>query len=285
MIKYKLTVTKTKHKELRMIQRKSELNPTIVRRLQYQNKLGAISPNHRNQSSATLYQHSQSQAHKLHLKRSVSEPSSPRRIANFLKHGIKHRPSSKQIFDDDTQIDYNYAAMNNADEEVIIIPEGHEEEKEMKQIEMSMDTLPLPISTNYSKRTRDKNKRLKLENTASAPMHTPIKAEDLTVRAFQHRKHSSLDADDQTHSIPFSVLSVADDFISSQQNKKRKSGLFTKKSKNKNNEKKVDGDELLNGLNVLVLQGFYSRKGLNSVQQLRKYNKNPTQSKLYSIRE
>ena len=179
-----------------MIQRKSEFNPTIIRRLQYQNK------------DKLAYHHQSGFQSK--LLSSVSAPLSPRKIANLCKQGMINRTSSNRIFDDDTQIDYNYTEMDIENEEEMIICDfmNDGEEEEEKEI--------ITVSPRLSR-----NNRLKLQNTTSCPTQSAT-SDRLRVRNFSHRKHSSLDDDDPTHSIQLSVISVPDDFISSKKGKKSK---------------------------------------------------------------
>ena len=251
--------------KLEMIQRKSEFNPTIVRRLQYQNKLVPVEQNKTSFRS------------NLHLNRSLSEPSSPKRIASFL--GIKNRTSLKKTFDDDTEIDYNYSAMTNQidqhdqKEEIEIIVEDTIieniiiEDEEMKIDNNDINHLPLPTTNMSWKRSMNRNK-LKLENTASCP----TKPNDLSKRqlSFGHRRHNSLNDDD---------------LLNGDNNNNNNNNNDDMNKKNKDRLMKFGGDELVNGLNVLVLQGFYSRKSLNSCIEIRKYNKNARQIALDSIKE
>ena len=138
-------------------------------------------------------------------------------------------------------------------------------------------------------------------NTSSAPhltpnSNSPSKENEIT-RSLSHRRHISLD-----DKSPVSVGDAINNFLGynldpSKNNtmQNRVSAMFRKsKSRSMPKEKvlvfdehlveenkveerilndiekkeKKEGGELVNGLNVLVLQGFYSRKSLNSVQQL-----------------
>eukprot|EP01084_Bolivina_argentea_P275795 470440_1 len=103
--------------------------------------------------------------------------------------------------------------------------------------------------------------RLKLENALSAPMLTPVGSDEY-IPKHTPRGHRKTPSQGNT---PIGNLSSIVELI--------------------NNENKKD-NKLPVHLNVLVLQGFYSRKSLNSVQQLTEYNNNTnSKSKLKTIHE
>ena len=130
-----------------MMEQKSEYDPTIIRRLQYQNKLVS----HRSQGPIDI----DPSRSKLYLRKSISEPSTPRKvaIANIsFKQDTKNRTTSAgKIFDDDTEIDYNYAVPS------IINEEKEEETKEM-DLEINPNNVLISIATNNSKQSRDRQR-------------------------------------------------------------------------------------------------------------------------------
>eukprot|EP00483_Globobulimina_turgida_P001123 UN01125 len=175
-----------------MIQTKSEFNPTLGRRLQYQNQTRARLPTFPSEK-------------KMKLKLSLSEPNSPKKLQQFFGQIKKNSPNSRSPLSPDS--DYIKIADNQ----------------------------------------ENKIQKLKFENTMSEPIFMPKIPSVYAPKpiAPQHRKTPS-----QGNS-PIGMANIG----------------------GKKDNKKIDKHtKLTKALNVLVLQGFYSRKSLVSHQQLTKYN-------------
>eukprot|EP01083_Nonionella_stella_P150050 477409_1 len=217
-------ISEITHKLEQMMERKSEVNPTILRRLDYQTKT----------------RHKTKQ--KLHLKRSVSAPSSPRRFAQYLGF-------TKDDNDD------NYVQMKGDKGAAVEMHLPQEEE-----IEIANNLLKIPGVAG-----------LKLRRTGSVPLQ-PVnspKEGELTRAASFNYNHRN-DYDHKTLKMKKAVH--------------RQAASMNIEEKIK---QKSTADTLVLGFNALVLHGFYSRKSLNSVQQLTQLNTLQQKNKKYltAIRE
>lgn len=200
--------------KLATMQRKSEFDPTIIRRLRYQNKIASMSLSVR----------------ALDLERRSSEPLSPRTLQSAFE-------AHKKAFGDDTEIDYaHYDDEAMFAEEPTSAASAGAAMVTLAELKPANPTVPTP---------------------ASAPANAPRQKLRLSINAVSAPQNYSRGPSFFVNSEP-SARSVADDVV----------------MERPNHSKDVpSGDELMKGLSLLMRQGFYSRKSLNSAQQLRRYKK------------